>query len=104
MPDAARRSALLERSKSLRAKALDFDARLKDTRAKDFMRTIVFHHLDDVDQFFLGDVRSRPTMEMWEKMWLDTAETMLGIAEDAFSQFESQVKVYGGPENLQLIG
>ena len=40
---------------------------------------------------------------MWEKMWLDSAETMLGIAESSFANFENQVNSYGGPENVQLI-
>lgn len=103
MSDIGRRSALLERSKALRAKATEFTTRLKDQRAKDFMRTAVFNHLDDVDRFFLGDRQSRPSQRMWEEMWLDSAETMLGIAESSFAKFEGQVNSYGGPENVQLI-
>jgi hypothetical protein len=104
MSDAARRSALLERSTALRARAAEFDHRLKDAKAKEFLRTMVFHHLDDVDRFFLGDAKSRPSMDMWETMWLDSAETMLRIAEDSFGKFESQVQRYGGPEHVQLVG
>jgi hypothetical protein len=47
MADSARRAALLERSKALRAKATAFSDRLKDARAR------------------------------WETMWLDSAEMML---------------------------
>lgn len=104
MSDTARRDALLKRSKTLREKATAFNDRLKDMKAKDFVRTMVFHRLDDVDKFFLGDHKSRPSMEMWETMWLDTAETMLRIAEDAFAKFEGQVQRYGGPENVRLVG
>ena len=104
MSDPARRSTLVERSKSLRARAAEFDKRLRDAKARDFIRTMVFHHLDDVDQFFLGDAKSRPSMDMWETMWLDSAETMLRIAEESFAKFESQVKRFGGPEHVQLVG
>lgn len=104
MPESERRAALLARSKSLREKATAFYDRLKDAKAKDFMRTTVFNSLDDVDTFFLGDPKKRPSMEMWETMWLDSSELMLSSAEQSFSKFESQVSKYGGPENVQLIG
>lgn len=104
MSDSLRRFSLLERCKSLRARASEFDKRLKDEKARDFMRTMVFHHLDDVESFFLDDSKSRPSMEMWETMWLDSAEMMLRIAEDSFAKFESQVRHYGGPERVQLVG
>lgn len=104
MSDAARRNALLERSKTLRERAVAFDDRLKDAKAKDFMRTLVFHSLDDVDTFFLGDPKTRPSMEMWETMWLDSAESILSSAEQSFAQFEAQVSRYGGPEHVQMVG
>lgn len=104
MSDAARRNALVERSKVLREKATAFNDRLKDAGARDFMRTMVFHSLDDVDTFFLGDSKTRPSMEMWEKMWLDSAESILSSAEQSFSRFEAQVDSYGGPENVRMIG
>jgi hypothetical protein len=104
MADTARRDGLLERSKALREKATAFSDRLKDTRAKDFMRTMVFHSLDDVDKFFLGDPNTSPSMEMWETMWLDSAEQILSSAEKSFAKFESQVSSYGGPENVRMIG
>ena len=104
MSDTARRHALLERSKALRERATAFNDRLKDTRAKDFIRTMVLHSLDDVDTFFLGGPNRRPSMEMWETMWLDSAESILSAAEQRFSKFEAQVSSYGGPENVKMIG
>jgi hypothetical protein len=41
---------LLARSKSLREDATAFNDRLKDMRAKNFMRTMTFNSLDGVDQ------------------------------------------------------
>ena len=104
MSDAARRNALLERSKALRAKANTFNDRLKDLRAKDFIRTMVFNSLDDVDRFFLGAPDARPANEIWERMWLDSAEMILSSAEQSFSKFESQVSNYGGPEKVRMVG
>lgn len=104
MTDSERRSALLERSKRLRSLALAFSERLADPKAKEFMRAMVFNHLDDVEALFLGDPQSRPSTAMWEATWLDSAETMLRIAEDSFETFQSQVQKYGGPENVRLIG
>jgi hypothetical protein len=104
MPDTARREALSARSKALRDRATAFNDRLKDDRAKEFMRTTVFNTLDDVDGFFLGDEKRRPSLDMWERMWLDNAERMLAIAEQSFDKFEEQVKQYGGPENVRMYG
>ncbi|HEX7020871.1 MAG TPA: hypothetical protein VF159_12715 [Gemmatimonadaceae bacterium] len=104
MPDTGRRFSLLQRSKSLRARASEFDTRLKDQNARDFMRTMVFNRLDDVDKLFLEDPGARPSTQMWESMWLDSAETMLRIAEDSFAKFETQVERYGGPERVRLVG
>jgi hypothetical protein len=104
MPDHGRRTAILERSKALRERATAFNDRLKDERAKEFMRTSVFNSLDDVDKFFLGDAKTRPSMEIWERMWLDSAEMILSTAEQSFSKFEDQVKQYGGPEKVRMFG
>jgi hypothetical protein len=104
MPDTVRRDALLARSKALREQAVAFSERLKDDRAKEFIRTMVFYALDDVERFFLGDPQSRPSQEMWERMWLDNAERMLALAEQSFSKFEEQVRKYGGPEKVRLVG
>jgi len=68
------------------------------------MRTTVFNHLDDVEGFFLGEPEGRPSTAMWEATWLDSAETMLRIAEDSFETFQQQVRKYGGPESVRLIG
>ena len=68
------------------------------------MRRTVLNSLDDVDQFFLGDPQSRPSQDMWEKMWLDSAEMILSSAEQSFSKFESQVSSYGGPEKVRMVG
>ena len=104
MADQPRRASILERSKALRKKATEFSERLADARARDFIRSSVLNFLDDVDRFFLGDANSRPSEEMWETMWLDNAETVLGLAETSFSKFEKQVSSYGGPENVRLVG
>jgi hypothetical protein len=104
MPDTARRSALLERLRALREKAATFSERLKDERAREFVRRTVFNRLDDVERFFLADPSSRPSEAIWETMWLDNAELMLSLAEQSFSKFESQVAAYGGPENVKLVG
>ena len=104
MSDTARRHALLERSKALRARATSFSERLNDAKAKDFIRAMVFHGLDDVDGFFLGAPDTRPSNEMWEKMWIDSAEMILSSAEQSFSKFESQVGSYGGPEKVRMVG
>lgn len=68
------------------------------------MRSTVLNSLDDVDQFFLGDPKTRPSMEMWEPMWLDGADRILTIAEQSFAKFEEQVKRFGGPENVRIYG
>jgi hypothetical protein len=102
--DTSRRNALLERSRLLRQKAAAFNERLQDPGAKGFMKTMVFHSLDDVDTFFLGDENSRPSSEAWEGMWLDSADSVLGSAEESFKKFEAQVNAYGGPENVKMIG
>ena len=104
MRDTARRSALVERSKALRLRTDEFNRRLRDANAQNFLRMMVLHHLDDVDQFFLGDPNSRPSEATWEAMWLDNAEMMLSFAEESFSKFESQVNRYGGPENVKMVG
>ncbi len=104
MIDTKRREHILERSKALRERATAFNDRLKDERAKEFIRTSVFNSIDDVDRFFLGDPSTRPSMEMWEKMWLDSAELILSAAEQSFSKFEAQVNQYGGPETVRMIG
>jgi hypothetical protein len=104
MPDSTRRESLLARSKVLRDRATAFKERLKDERAKDVMRTMVFNWLDDVDGFFLGHPDTRPSEPIWEGMWLDNAERILTIAEDGFNRFEEQVKRYGGPENVRIVG
>ena len=104
MPDMARREALVARSKALRERAQDFYDRLQDDRAREFTRTLVLNALDDVDGFFLGDPKNRPELEMWEGMWLENADRMLTIAEDWFNKFESQVKQFGGPENVRMYG
>ena len=104
MPDTSRRDALLARSKTLREKATAFNNRLRDERAKEFVRSSVFNHLDDVDRFFLGDPKTRPSQEMWERMWLDSADMILTMAEQGFNKFEDQVTKYGGPENVRLFG
>ena len=91
-------------SKALRERATAFNDRLKDERAKEFMRMSVFHSLDDVDQFFLGDPTTRPSMEMWERVWLDSAEQILSSAEQSFAMFKAQVRQYGGPENVRMFG
>ena len=104
MSDTARRHALLERSKALRAKATTFRDRLTDAKAKDFIRTMVFNSLDDVDRFFFGAPDTRPSNGMWERMWLDSAEMILSSAKQSFSKFESQVSSYGGPEKVRLVG
>ena len=51
------------------------------------MRSIVFNSLDDLDQLFLGDPKTRPSMEMWKPMWLDGADRILTIAEQSFVKF-----------------
>jgi hypothetical protein len=104
MRDSARRSSLLQRSKALRSEATTFTERLHDAGAKDFMRRTVFNSLDDVDRFFLGDPNGRPSEDMWEKMWLDSAEIILSSAEQSFAKFESQVRSYGGPEKVRMVG
>ncbi len=104
MPDTARRDQLLARSKDLRERATVFSRRLKDERAREFVQRMVFNHLDDVDTLFLGAPRERPSTAVWESTWLDTAATVLKIAEDAFTKFEQQAERYGGPENVALIG
>lgn len=104
MPDTSRRDVLVARSKSLRERATAFNERLKDERAKEFMRSSVFNHLDDVDGFFLGDPKNRPSQEMWERMWLDSADVILTMAEQGFNAFENQVAKYGGPENVRMFG
>jgi hypothetical protein len=104
MTDSARREALVVRLRALRERATAFNDRLTDSRAKEFMRTSVFHNLDDVDSFFLGDVKSRPAEQMWESMWLDNAEMVLSWAEQNFAKFEKQVEQYGGPENVRMFG
>lgn len=76
----------------------------KDERAKEFMRSSVFSSLDDVDQFLLSEPKTRPSMEMWEPMWLDGADRILTIAEQSFAKFEEQVKQFGGPENVRMYG
>jgi hypothetical protein len=58
MPDMARREALLARSKGLRERTEAFRDRVNDQRAKEWLRTIRLHHLDDVDGFFLGDPKN----------------------------------------------
>jgi hypothetical protein len=102
MRDSVRRSSLLQRSKALRSRATAFTDRLRDAAAKDFMRRTVLNSLDDVDRFFLEDPNGRPSDDMWETMWLDSAETILSSAEQSFSKFESQVRTYGGPENVKV--
>ena len=104
MPDTSRREVLVARSKSLRERATAFNERLMDERAKEFMRSSVFNHLDDVDSFFLGDPKTRPSQEMWERMWLDSADVILTMAEQGFNKFEDQVRKYGGPENVRMFG
>lgn len=103
MPDTARRNALSSRSKAAREKAVAFIDRLKDERAKDFVRTTVLHSLDDVDELFLNNA-ARPSTDMWETVWLDSAELILSSTELSFSKFEAQVSGYGGPENVMMLG
>lgn len=103
MSDMTRRNDLSSRSKAARAKATAFIDRLKDQRAKDFMRTSVLHSLDDVDEFFLNNA-ARPSTDMWETVWLDSAELILSSTEQSFSKFEAQVSGYGGPENVMMLG
>lgn len=104
MVDVSRREALSARSKALRARARAFDERLRDPRAKAFIRTAVFSGLDDVDRFFLGDQTTRPAASMWEEMWLDSAESVLASAERSFTAFELRVNGYGGPEHVRMVG
>lgn len=104
MPDTARRASLLERSRALRERATAFNERLKDEKAKEFMLVSVFHYLEDVEQFFLGDSKTGPPKDMWETMWLDNAEMVLASAEQNFEKFEAQVGQYGGPENVRMFG
>jgi hypothetical protein len=104
MPDTIRRDSLFARSKALRERATAFYERLKDDRAKEFMRSSVFNHLDDVDGFFLGASTTRPSVEVWEPLWLDSADRILTMAENGFDKFEDQVKQYGGPENVRMFG
>lgn len=101
MTDVVRRSTLLERSAALRTRASQFAQRLTDDTAKAFIRRTVFHHLDDVDSL----LKERPVDAAWmEVMWLDGAEMLLGMADDALNRFESQAAAYGGPEHIRLIG
>ena len=65
---------------------------------------MVFIGLDDVDEFFSGEPDTRASNEMWEEMWLDSAEMVLSSAEQSFSKFESQVHSYGGPEKVRMVG
>ncbi|MFN7917390.1 MAG: hypothetical protein U0Q55_18740 [Vicinamibacterales bacterium] len=98
------RTGLQARSRLLRERVVDLNSRLKDRRAKEFLQTSVFNHLDDVDDFLLADAKSGSSSTVWTSTWLDAAETMLRIAEQSFETFEVQVKRYGGPEHVRLIG
>jgi hypothetical protein len=104
MPDAARRSALSSRARTLRTKADEFMARCNDTEAKQLVKQMVLHHADDVEGFFLGEPNSRPSQTNHEKMWLDNAEMVLSMGEHGLASLEKQFAVYGGPENVQVIG
>jgi len=65
---------------------------------------MVFNGLDDVDKSFLGEQETAPANDMWDEMWLDSAEMILSSAEQNFSKFESRVRSYGGPEKVRMVG
>jgi hypothetical protein len=67
MPDTARRSALLTRARTLRAKADDLITRCKDPEAKLLVKQTVLHHVDDVEGFFLGEENSPGSR--WRTAW-----------------------------------
>ena len=91
MSDAPRSSELLERAKGLRGRAADFDQRLDDKQAKEFIQAHQVHHLTHADRFLDTDATSRP-QGMLESIWLDSAKETLRIAQENFAAFEREVQ------------
>jgi hypothetical protein len=43
-------------------------------------------------------------MQMWEPVWLDSADRSLTTAKQSFAKLEEHVKQFGGPENVRMFG
>ena len=103
MPDLKRRTALANRSRSLRNQANALVEQLQDNGLRSMVRVSVLHPLDDVDSLFLGDPASRPSMDVNEDLWLNNTESVLSIAERECDRLSKLIGEYGGPQSVRTI-
>lgn len=98
MRNKARRDAILSEVRVVREKAVEFSARFKDSEGPKLVRRQVLNRLDDIEQFWLH--KDLPTLEMWDDLYLQSAERDLNWAATSLTELENQVNKFGGPDKV----
>jgi hypothetical protein len=101
VPNFSRRETLRGRAHALRVKADAYLAGLKDRQVKEFITASVIYPLDSVEEFWLAE---RATWPEYEAVWLHNTETVLGLAERMFANYETLFAKYmrSGPEQIRV--
>jgi hypothetical protein len=81
------------RVRTLRAQADAYVAQLHDRTAKELVTGNVIYQLDAIEEFWLADRVAWPEFDV---VWLNSAESMLGRAEESLANFEKLFSKYAG--------